>query len=69
MIRAQPISHTDVHGKTLYYVKCTAGEHTHYINVGEKTYNSIKELEKVTELPLPEPNKKEEVKHEVKPKK
>lgn len=60
MITAKAISHTDVHGKSLFYIKCTAGEHTHYINVGEKTYQSIKELEKVTELPLAEPENKEE---------
>lgn len=55
MKTAEAIVHKDVLGKELYYVKISNGEHSHLINVGKTTYDKVKELDKVQELPLEEP--------------
>ena len=39
------IEFTDVKGKKQLYLKLTKGEKSVFINIGEKTYNSVKDLE------------------------
>ena len=40
------VMHTDVRGKTQYYLKVTAnGKPDYIINVGEKTYQTVKDME------------------------
>lgn len=51
-MEVQVFKHADVRGKELCYLRIKKGEHEVLINVGEKTYNRVKELEKVQELPL-----------------
>lgn len=51
-MNVQAIEHKDIKGRKLLYLKITQGEHEVYVNIGEKTYNSVKELEKVQILPF-----------------
>lgn len=51
-MKVQAIQHTDVRGKVQNYIKISNGEHHVIINVGEKTYQAVKDLETVQELPL-----------------
>lgn len=48
MKQFQAIQWTDVNGKQLYYIRLTNGDKTHLINVGEKTYKAVTELDKET---------------------
>lgn len=51
-MKAEALQHEDVKGRKLLYIKVSNGEHNVFINVGEKTFNSVKELEKVQKLPF-----------------
>lgn len=44
------IEHTDVFGKKLYYLRITTSLGEHFINIGEKTYNKVKELTDITKI-------------------
>ena len=44
-MKAHALEHTDVHGKKLYYISIFNGYETHFINVGEKTFNKGKTME------------------------
>lgn len=46
------LAHKDVRGKELYYLKVVSGNLELLINVGEKTYKAVCDMEKQTELPL-----------------
>lgn len=53
MNSAEAIKHLDVYGKEQYWLKISKGEHSVMVNVGKKTYDNVKELDKVQSLPLP----------------
>lgn len=53
----QAIQHADVKGKIQHYIKISNGENNVLINVGQKTYDSVKAIEKVVQLPLEEEKK------------
>lgn len=46
------LAHKDVKGKELYYLKVVSGSQELIINVGQKTYETVKAMESQTELPL-----------------
>ena len=50
MIKADAIKTQDVRGKELYYIKCSNGEHSYFINVGKKTHDEVKKLENVQNI-------------------
>lgn len=52
---ANVIVHSDIKGKKLYYVKISNGSLEHFINIGEKTYQAILDLEKQIDLPFENP--------------
>lgn len=52
------IEHEDVRGKKLLYIKISNGINDLLINVGQKTYDTINDLDKIIELPLQEPDNK-----------
>lgn len=54
----EALQHTDVRGKILKYIRLKNGEHEVLINVGDKTYQSVKELEKAQQIPLHDEDKK-----------
>lgn len=54
MKQVEAIQHKDVKGKTLYYIRIKKGEQEVLINVGEKTYKGVVELDN-QEIPLQEP--------------
>lgn len=58
-MKIETLENTDVRGKKLLYLKISKGAHNVFINVGEKTFKSVKDLENVQELPLPDTPKKE----------
>ena len=45
MVHATAIKHLDVHGKALYYLKLTNGTDEHYVNVGQKTFETVIKLQ------------------------
>lgn len=51
MVKATAKMHVDVRGKTQYYVLFDNGKEQYLINVGEKTYNTVKELDNKTATP------------------
>lgn len=55
MNSAEAIKHLDVYGKEQYWLKISKGEHSVMVNVGKKTYDNVKELDKVQSLPLDGP--------------
>lgn len=55
MKQVEAIQHKDVKGKTLYYIRIKNGTSEVLINVGEKTYKGVVELDNQQELPLQEP--------------
>lgn len=57
MVTVTAIKHKDVRGKELNYLKLTNGKIELLVNVGEKTYQGVKDMEDKTEVP------KEEVKN------
>lgn len=64
-MKVEAIKHSDVRGKVLTYLKFKTAKEELLINVGEKTYHKIKEMNEqpdVEELPL------DGVKEEEKPK-
>lgn len=44
-MKAAALKHIDVQGKVLYYVSVNNGNETHYINVGEKTYQKLNAMQ------------------------
>lgn len=54
----EAIKHKDVKGKELLYLKIKNGEHEVLVNVGTKTYEAVKALDNVQELPLKTENKR-----------
>lgn len=46
-MKVEAIQHADVKGKIQNYIKITKGDSTVLINVGQKTYQSVKDLEKI----------------------
>lgn len=57
MTTVTAITHKDVKGKELLYLKIQNGEHNVLVNVGKKTYDSVKALDAVQELTPLEPQK------------
>lgn len=53
MTTVQAIQHADVKGKILNYIRIKNGQYEVLINVGEKTYNAVKQIEKVIDIPDP----------------
>lgn len=49
-VTTQAIEHIDVRGKKLYYLKLSNGPAELLVNVGKKTYDSVKAMEKHTEI-------------------
>lgn len=49
MVTVTAITHTDVRGKELKYLKCTNGKTELLVNVGDKTYESVKNMETAKE--------------------
>jgi predicted RNA-binding protein YlqC (UPF0109 family) len=48
-IKTEVIQHNDVRGNTQLYLKVSKGDKSHLINVGEKTYNAVKQILENTE--------------------
>lgn len=44
-LEAIPITHVDIHGKTIHYIKVTNGVSVHFVHVVERVYKAVKELE------------------------
>lgn len=59
-MKVEAIKHQDVKGKEQNYIRITKGTYVVLINVGEKTYNSVKELDNVLEMTLEESIKEEQ---------
>ena len=51
-MKAAALKHTDVQGKVLYYVSVNNGNETHYINIGEKTYQKLNSMQEWKPTPL-----------------
>ena len=45
MTTVTAVEHIDVRGKTQYYLKVKKGQREYVINVGEKTFKTVKEME------------------------
>lgn len=45
MVTVKAVKHADIRGKELMYLVATNGTTEVVVNVGEKTYNAVKELE------------------------
>lgn len=52
MAQTTAITHKDVKGKELYYLKVSNGSNEVLVNVGKSTYDKVRELDKQQELPL-----------------
>lgn len=58
-LTVKAIQHRDVKGKLLYYLEITDGETLFHINVGEKTFTTVYEMETQLKLNLDEPKTRE----------
>lgn len=57
-MRVEPISHMDVRGKVLLYIKFVTDEGDLLINIGEKTYEALIRLIEAENLRLSNNNNK-----------
>lgn len=42
--QVEAVSVENVKGETLYYLKISAGDNKHFVNVGQKTHDAVKAL-------------------------
>lgn len=45
VVTATAVEHTDVRGKTTLFVKLENGKQSYFVNVGQRTFDTVREME------------------------